>query len=58
MRWAGHVSRLGEMINAYDILVGKLQGKKPLGRPGRRWENIRIDLRKVVWEGVNWSDLG
>jgi hypothetical protein len=46
------------MINAYDILVGKLQGKKPLGRPGRRWENIRIDLRKVVWEGVNWSDLG
>jgi hypothetical protein len=37
MRWAGHVSRMGEMRNAYKILVGKPEGKRPLGRPKRRW---------------------
>jgi hypothetical protein len=45
MRWAGHVSRMVEKRNAYRILVGKLEGKRPLGRPRRRWvDNIRMDL--------------
>jgi hypothetical protein len=41
---------MGEMINAYDILVGKPDGMRPLGRPGRGWEdNIRVDLREIGW---------
>jgi hypothetical protein len=45
MRWAGHVARTGEMRNAYRILVGKPEGKRPLGRPRRRWvDNIKMDL--------------
>jgi hypothetical protein len=48
MRWAGHVARMGEKRNAYRILVGKLEGKRPLGRPRRRWVyNIEIDLREI-----------
>jgi hypothetical protein len=39
MRWAGHVARMGEKRNAYRILVGKPEGKRPLGRPRRRWED-------------------
>jgi hypothetical protein len=46
MRWAGHVARKGEKRNAYSILVGKPGGKRPLGRPRRRWvDNIKMDLR-------------
>jgi hypothetical protein len=46
------------MRNAYKILVGKPEGKRPLGRPGRRWEdNIRIDLRKIGWKAVEWMYL-
>jgi hypothetical protein len=46
MRWAGHVEQMGEKRNAYGILVGKTEGKKPLGRPRRRWvDNIKMDLR-------------
>jgi hypothetical protein len=46
------------MRNAYNILVGKPEGKRPLGRPQHRWEdNIRMDLRKIVWEGVDWMDM-
>jgi hypothetical protein len=47
MRWAWHVARMGKKKkSAYRILVGKPEGKRPLGRPRRRWEdNIRIDLR-------------
>jgi hypothetical protein len=42
----------------YNILVGKPEGKRPLGRPRRRWEdNIRNDLREIVWEGVDWMHL-
>jgi hypothetical protein len=49
---------MGEMRNAYNTLVGKPEGKKPLGRPRRRWEdNIRMDLREVGWEGVDWMHL-
>jgi transcription termination factor 2 len=58
MRWAGHVARMGETRNAYRIFVGKPEGKRPLGRPRRRWvDNIKIDLREIGWDGVNWIDL-
>jgi hypothetical protein len=50
MRWAGHVARMGEKSNAYRLLVGKLERKRPLGRPRRGWvDNIRMDLREVEW---------
>jgi hypothetical protein len=49
MRWAGHVSRMGEKRNAYRILLGKPEGKRPLGRPRRRWvDNIRMNLGEVI----------
>jgi len=55
MRWVGHVACTGEMRNVYKILVGKSEGKRPLGRPRHRWEdNIRMDLREIRWEGVDW----
>jgi hypothetical protein len=48
MRWASHVVRMGENRNAYRLLMGKPEGKRPLGRPRRRWvDNIRIDLGEV-----------
>jgi hypothetical protein len=50
MRWAGHVECMGEMRNGYNILVGKSEGKRPLGRSRRRWEdNIRRDLWEMGW---------
>jgi hypothetical protein len=58
MRWAGHVARTGEKRNAYRILMGSSEGKRPLGRPRRRWvDNIKIDLREIGWDGVDWIDL-
>ena len=46
MRWAGHVERIGEETGVYRVLVGKPEGKRPLGRPRRRWvDNIRMDLQ-------------
>jgi hypothetical protein len=46
------------MRNAYRILVGKPEGKRPLGRPRRRWkDNIKIDLRETVLDGVDWVDM-
>jgi hypothetical protein len=58
MRWAGHAARMGEKRNAYRILVGKPEGKRPLGRPRRRWvDNIKMDLRMIGWDGVDWIDL-
>jgi hypothetical protein len=46
IRWAGHVARMGEERNVYKVLVGKPEGKRPLGRPRRRWEDgISMDLR-------------
>jgi hypothetical protein len=54
MRWTGHVARMGEKRNAYRTLVKKPEGKKPLGRPRRRWvDNINIVLR---WDGVYGLD--
>jgi hypothetical protein len=58
MRWAGHVTRMGEKINAYRILVGKPEGKRPLGRPRRRWAgNITMDIRDIGWDGIDLIDL-
>jgi hypothetical protein len=48
MRWAGHVARMGEERKVYKVLVGKPEGKRPLGRPRHRWEDgIRVDLREI-----------
>jgi hypothetical protein len=48
MRWAGHVARMGKVRGAYSILVGRPEGRRPLGRPRRRWEeNIKMDLREI-----------
>jgi hypothetical protein len=48
MTWAMHVARIMKKRNAYRILVGKLEGKRPLGRPRRRWvDNIKMDLREI-----------
>jgi hypothetical protein len=48
----------GEKRNAYRILVGNLEGKRPLGRPRRRWvDNIKMDLRERGWDGMDWIDL-
>jgi hypothetical protein len=62
MRWVGRVARIGERRNAYTILVGKPEGKRPLGRPRRRWkDNIRIYLREIgmaVWTGCIGLKLG
>ncbi|KAJ4444125.1 hypothetical protein ANN_05914 [Periplaneta americana] len=58
LRWAGHVARMGEFRNAYRVLVGRPEGKRPLGRPRRRWEdNIKMDLREVGYDGRNWINL-
>jgi hypothetical protein len=58
MKWAGHVARMGETTNAYRILVGKLERKRPLGRPRRRWvDNIKMNLGEIGWDGVDWSEL-
>jgi hypothetical protein len=58
MRWTWHVARTGEKRNGYRILVGKPEGKRPLGRPRRRWEdNIRMNLREIGWGGMDWIDL-
>jgi hypothetical protein len=52
------VPRMGEERGAYRILVGRPEGRRPLGRPRRRWEdNIKMDLRKVEWGGINWIEL-
>jgi hypothetical protein len=59
MRWAGHVARIGEERKVYRILVGNPEGKRPLGRPRRRWEDgIRMDLREIgLGGGVDWIRL-
>jgi hypothetical protein len=58
MRWAGHVARMGKKRNAYRILVRKPEGKRPLERPRRKWVyNIKIDLREIEWDGMDWIDL-
>jgi hypothetical protein len=56
VRWAVHVARMGAKGNAYRLLVGRPEGRRPLGIPRRRWvDNIRVDL--VRWDGVMWTRL-
>ena len=58
MRWAGHVARMGEERGEYRVLVGKKEGKRPLGTPRRRWVgNIRLDLQEVGCGYVDWIGL-
>jgi hypothetical protein len=53
MRWAGYVARMGDGRNVYRVLMGKPEGKSPLGRPRRRWEDgVKMDLREIGWRGV------
>jgi len=63
MGWAGHVARVVERRGVHRDLMGKPVGKKPLGRPRRRWEdNIKMDLQEVgcggVWTGSSWLRIG
>jgi hypothetical protein len=54
MRWVGHVARMGEGRVVYRVLVRRLEGKRPLGRPRRRWEdNIKMDLREIGIDELN-----
>jgi len=58
MRWAGHVALMGEGRGFYRVLVGKPEGRRPLGRPRPRWEgNIRMDLWEVGCGCVDWMEL-
>jgi hypothetical protein len=58
MRWARHVARMGEGRGAYRVLVGRPEGKRPLRRPRRRWEdNIKMDLGEIGIDGANWTRL-
>jgi hypothetical protein len=62
MRWAEYVARMGEKRGVYKVLVGKPEGKKPLGRPRHRWEaNSNMDLQEwdvAVWTGSSWLRVG
>jgi hypothetical protein len=58
MRWAGHVACVGEERKVYRVLVGQPEGKRPLGRPRRMWEDgIRMDLREMGWGSIEWIQL-
>ena len=58
MRWAGHVARMGEERDVHRVLVGKPEGKRPLGRPRRRWEdNIKMDLQEVGGGDGDWMEF-
>jgi hypothetical protein len=58
MRWAGHVARMGEKRGAHRVLVGKPEGKRPLGRPRLRWEDsIKMDVQEVGWGRGDWMEL-
>jgi hypothetical protein len=58
MRWVGHVARVGEKRNAYRLLVGKPEGRRPVRRRRhRRLDNIRMDLVEVGWGDVDWIGL-
>jgi hypothetical protein len=58
MRWVGHVARVGEGRGVCRVLIGRSEGKRPLGRPRRRWEdNIKLDLREIGIDRANWIRL-
>jgi len=57
MRWMGHVACMGERRGIYRVLVGKPEGKRALGRPRCRWEDIKMDLQEVGCGGKDWMKL-
>jgi hypothetical protein len=58
MRWVGHVAHVGEERKVYKVLVGKPEGRRPIGRPRRRWEDgVRMDLKEIGLGGVDWIRL-
>jgi len=58
MRWEEHVARMGERRGVYRVLVRKPEGKRPFGRPRRRWKNnIKMDLQEVGCGGMDWMEL-
>jgi hypothetical protein len=57
MRWAGHVARMRKGRGMYRVLLGKPEGKRPLGRPWHRWEDIMVDLQEVGCGGMDWIEL-
>ena len=58
MRWAGHVAHMGEDRGVHRVLVGKPEGKRPLGKPRRRWEdNIKMDLQEAGGGHGDWMEL-
>jgi hypothetical protein len=57
MRWAGHVAHMGKVRGAYNTLVGRPEGRRPLVRPRRRWEDIKMDLREIGFGDVDWIHL-
>ena len=57
LRWAGHVARMQEGRSAFKIVTGKPTGKRPFGKPRRRWDNIRMDFEEIGINAGNWVDL-
>jgi len=58
MRWAGHVACMGERRGVYRVLLGKYEGKRPFGRPRRRWEdNIKMDIQEVECGVMDWIEM-
>ena len=58
MRWVGHVARMGDRRGVFGVLVGIPEGKRPLGRPGRRWDdNNKMGLQEVGCGGMDWIEL-
>jgi hypothetical protein len=57
MRWAGHIACMGERRGVYRILVGRPEGRRPLGRPRHSWEDIKMDLLEVGWDSMDWIEL-
>jgi len=59
MRWAGNVARMGEERGVYRVLLGKPEGRRPMGRPRRRWvDNIRMNLQVVgIWTRLGWPRI-